>query len=1013
MSPNRDVQLSDMGLRPHVSQFAHSDANLRHEDADLESVPLLSQADEAPSGTSVVEIASSEEKVEVKIVGMTCSACSTSVEKALMRLTGVRSASVALLQNKAEVIYDSSLLKEDDIKEAIEDAGFDAEILAKIASTSGGGASATAIGHFQIHGMTCASCVKSVERLLTSIPGVVRASVALSTEMGEVEYDPNVATKQDILNALDDGCWEAELIDSTQRDKLLMSIDGAYTPEDSESIKTILGSLKGVRQFVVDYEARKVEVLFDPEITGVRTIVDAVEGPGEGDYSVKLPNPYTSYSPDRAEEVREVYHLLKCALCFSIPVFLVAVVFPHIISVRKVLMMQCGLFRISDWIKWILVTPVQFSLGQRFYIAAYRAVRNGSANMDVLVTLASTVAYLYSVSAIMYGALYGFWPASYFETSAMIITFVLFGKFLEAKAKGKTSEAIGKLLELAPTTAILLTVDSEGRPLTEREIDVQLIHKGDILKVQPGSKVPADGQVVWGSSHVDESMITGESAQVSKVIGGDVIGGTVNMKGVMNIRATRVGRDTALARIVNLVETAQMAKAPIQKYADYVASVFVPIVVCLSLFTLFGWYLAGALGTYPDSWLPEGTGHFVFALMFAISVLVIACPCALGLATPTAVMVATGVGASNGILIKGGDALERAHKIQCVVFDKTGTLTKGKPSVVGTKVFMKIDTADFLSIVAAAEASSEHPLAQAVIDYTHHFLGFDAPHVAADTSDTAKSKDTSWIKKASAFEAIPGHGILCEVDNKKILVGNRKLMLDNGVEVSDTVEDYLQSVEKQAKTGVIVAINGVLAGTLAISDPLKQEAAVVIKGLNSMGIQCIMVTGDNQRTANAVAKEAGIGNVMAEVLPGGKVDVIKKLQANGEVVAMVGDGINDSPALAAADVGMAIGAGTDIAIEAADYVLMRSNLEDVITAIDLSRKTFRRIQLNYVFAMGYNLIAIPVAAGLFFPFSGLQMPPWVAGGCMALSSVSVVCSSLLLRRYRSPRLTDLLQIKVQ
>ncbi|KAL2635010.1 hypothetical protein R1flu_006489 [Riccia fluitans] len=1012
MAPKGDVQLSEVGFRSLVRQQFGGHEEV---DGDLESLPLLTHPEEDRRDESVVVIIPSEEKIEVKITGMTCSACSTSVEKALMRLSGVHSATVALLQNKAEVVFDSSLLKEDNIKEAIEDAGFDVEIIAKVGSVpSGGVESGKALGHFKIHGMTCAACVKTVEGLLSNIPGVIRATVALATEMGEVEYDSNVVSKQDILDALDDGCWEAELIDSTQRDRLLMSIEGSFTLKDVESLGTALRGLKGVRDFSLDFEARKAAVVFDPEITGVRTIVDAADSAGDGSYMVKLPNPYTSYSPDRTEEVREVFHLLKYALAFSLPVFSIAVVFPHIMYLRRILMMQFGPFHIGDWIKWILVTPVQFKLGQRFYIAAYRALRNHSANMDVLVVLASTVAYLYSVCSIFYGALFGFWSASYFETSAMIITFVLFGKYLEAKAKGKTSEAIGKLLELAPTTALLLTVDADGQPLSEREIDIQLIHKGDILKVQPGAKVPADGQVVWGSSHVDESMITGESAQVAKVVGGAVIGGTVNMKGVLNIRATRVGRDAALARIVNLVETAQMAKAPIQKYADLVASIFVPIVVCLSLATLILWYLAGALGLYPDSWLPDGSGHFVFALMFSVSVLVIACPCALGLATPTAVMVATGVGATNGILIKGGDALERAQKIRCVVFDKTGTLTKGKPSVVSTWVFVKMDTADFLSFVAAAEASSEHPLAQAVIDYTHHFLGYDAPaYLTPDSSQVIKAKDTSWLKKATAFEAIPGEGLTCEVEGKKIQVGNRKLMFENGVEISDSIEDYLQGVEKQAKTAVLVAMNGVLAGMLAISDPLKQEAAVVIRGLNSMGIHCVMVTGDNQRTANAIAQEAGIGDVKAEVLPGGKVDVIRELQENGTVVAMVGDGINDSPALAAADVGMAIGAGTDIAIEAADYVLMRSNLEDVITAIDLSRKTFRRIQLNYIFAMGYNLIAIPIAAGLMFPFSHLQMPPWVAGGCMALSSVSVVCSSLMLRRYRSPRLTDLLQIKVK
>ncbi|CAM6114505.1 unnamed protein product [Calypogeia fissa] len=1026
MGPNKDLQLTDLSLRPSNNSRGDSFAEDNSRE-DLESVPLLTPQPGGNNRNDVAEtilvLHSEEEKLELKISGMTCSACSNSVEKALLRLDGVLNASVALLQNKAEVTFDPARVKAADIVEAIDDAGFDAEILASssAASASGGGGTrgggsqgTRAVGHFRIHGMTCAACVNTVEGLLKAIPGVVRASVALATNMGEVEYDPGVANKQDILDALDDGCWEAELVDSTQRDKLVMSIQEMKSHDDADTVRMVLKEVNGVRDVVIVLLSQKVEVLFDPEVTGVRAIVDAIENQGDGLFVVNLPNPYTSYSPDKNEEVREVFHLLKYAASFSIPVFCIAVILPHIGFFHRLFMVQCGPFRMGDWIKWVLVTPVQFILGKRFYIAAYRALRNKSANMDVLVVLASTAAYVYSVSSVIYGAIVGFWPLSYFETSAMLITFVLFGKYLEAKAKGKTSEAIGKLLELAPTTAILLNVDAEGQPLSEREINVQLIQRGDILKVQPGSKVPADGLVVWGSSHINESMLTGEAQQVPKQVGDLVIGGTINMKGVMNIRATRVGRDTALARIVNLVETAQMAKAPIQKYADYVANIFVPIVVGLSLFTWLAWYLAGISGSYPDSWLPSRTGHFVFALMFGISVLVISCPCALGLATPTAVMVATGVGATNGILIKGGDALERAHQVQCVVFDKTGTLTKGRPSVIGTKVFTKLDTADFLALVAAAEAGSEHPLAQAVVDYAHHALGFNAaPYIVPDVPVTPRSKDTSWLKKANDFEAIPGLGVSCQVDKKNILVGNRQLMNNNGVEISDSIEEYIQSVEEQARTAVLVAINGQLAGTLAISDPLKQEAAVVVKVLMRMGIQCFMVTGDNQRTAHAVAKEAGIGDVMAEVLPSGKVDLIKNLQAQGKVVAMVGDGINDSPALAAADLGMAIGAGTDIAIEAADYVLMKSSLEDVITAIDLSRKTFARIQLNYVFAMGYNLVAIPVAAGILFPLTGLQIPPWVAGGCMALSSVSVVCSSLLLRRYRPPRLTDLLQIKVQ
>ncbi|XP_011015891.1 PREDICTED: copper-transporting ATPase RAN1-like [Populus euphratica] len=448
-------------------------------------------------------------------------------------------------------------------------------------------------------------------------------------------------------------------------------------------------------------------------------------------------------------------------------------------------------------------------------------------------------------------------------------------------------------------------------------------------------------------------------------------------------------------------------------YELQVASIFVPTVVGLALVTLFSWYISGISGAYPEEWLPENGNYFVFSLMFSISVVVIACPCALGLATPTAVMVATGVGANHGVLIKGGDALERAQKIKYVILDKTGTLTQGKATVTDVKVFTGMGRGEFLRWVASAEASSEHPLAKAIVEHARHFHSFDEPPATNDGQTPSKGSTISgWLLDVSDFLAHPGSGVKCFIDGKRILVGNRKLMTESGIAIPDQVENFVVELEESAKTGVLVAFDDNIIGILGIADPLKREAAVVIEGLLKMGVKPVMVTGDNWRTARAVAKEVGIQDVRAEVMPAGKADVIQSFQKDGSIVAMVGDGINDSPALAAADVGMAIGAGTDIAIEAADYVLMRNNLEDVITAIDLSRKTFSRIRLNYIFAMAYNVIAIPIAAGMFFPSLGIMLPPWVAGACMALSSVSVVCSSLLLRRYRKPRLTTILELTV-
>lgn len=981
---------------------------------DFENLPLLNGLSSSDD-VSVHETAK-KKRLEVNVMGMTCAACSTSVENALSQLKGVESATVALLQNRAVVIYDADLVTADDIKEAIEDAGFDAEIVVSTAVKEDKAPTVVKniVAQYQILGMHCAACQTSVESVLMDLNGVVRASVALVTETGEVEYDSKLINNEQIIEAMEDAGFEASLMSSGQSDRVKFVVVGMFSFVEQSTVKSILLSLRGVKEVSIEPLSPKVELVIDPEVIGLRAIVEALEE--TGDFKVQISNQYTNKAPESSDEVGNMYQAFLWSCLFSVPVVFIGVICPHIWAVQLWLGAKCGPFLLSDWLKWALVTPVQFVLGRRFYVGAYKSLRRNSANMDVLVALGTTAAYVYSVCAVLYGAATGIPLATYFETSAMLITFVLLGKYLEVLAKGKTSEAIGKLLQLQPSTALLLTVDASGKVLTEREIDAQLVQRGDILKVMPGAKIPADGVCTFGQSHVNESMITGEANEVPKNVGDAVIGGTINSNGVIHIRATRVGRDTALAQIVNLVETAQMSKAPIQKYADYIASIFVPVVVSIAAFTFVAWYAAGEMGLYPDSWLQKNGNHFVLALMFAISVTVIACPCALGLATPTAVMVATGVGATNKILIKGGEALERAYRVQCVVFDKTGTLTKGKPSVThqSVKIFNKTPLAEFLTIVASAEAGSEHPLAKALVDHAHnHFVLATNEPVTPRSTEMPKIRDMSWMREASAFENVPGEGVHCQVSGVTVLVGNRKLMRSAGVTISNDIEDYVQQTEDTSGTAILVAFNGEIAGVVGISDPLKREAPFVVEGLQRMGIRCIMVTGDNWRTAKSVAHEVGIDEVYAEVLPGGKATIIKELQSEGTVVAMVGDGVNDSPALAAADVGIAIGAGTDIAIEAADYVLMRSSLEDVLTAIDLSRKTFARIKTNYIFAMGYNVLAIPVAAGVLYPFSFVQLPPWAAGAAMASSSVSVVCSSLMLRRYQRPRLTDLVQVKVQ
>ncbi|CAG7861829.1 unnamed protein product [Brassica rapa] len=1000
MAPSRrDIQLTRI--------TGHSLGSSDAENEEMEGVRLLDSYDddeenahflskiEGGSGDSVLK------KIQVGITGMTCAACSNAVEGALMSVNGVFKASVALLQNRADVVFDPNLIKEEDIKEAIEDAGFEAEILADPVTA---GTKTTLVGQFTIGGMTCAACVNSVEGILKDLPGVKRAVVALATSLGEVEYDPNLINKDDIITAIEDAGFEGSLVQSNQQDKLLLRVDGVLNELDAQVLEGILTRLNGVRQFRVDSLSGELDVVFDPEVVNSRTLVDDIEGEGYGKFKLRVMSPYERLTSKDTGEASKMFRRFICSLSLAIPLFCIQVICPYIAALNNVLVWRCGPFMMSDWFKWGLVSIIQFVIGKRFYVAAWRALRNGSTNMDVLVALGTSASYFYSVGALLYGAVTGFWSPTYFDASAMLITFVLLGKYLESLAKGKTSDAMKKLVQLTPATAVLL-IEGKGREkfVGEREIDALLIQPGDSLKVVPGGKIPADGVVVWGSSYVNESMVTGESVPVSKEVGSPVIGGTINTHGALHIKATKVGSDAVLSQIISLVETAQMSKAPIQQFADYVASIFVPVVVTLSLITLVGWSIAGAVGGYPEEWIPENGTHFVFSLMFSISVVVIACPCALGLATPTAVMVATGVGATNGVLIKGGDALEKAHKLKYIIFDKTGTLTQGKATVTTAKVFSEMDRGEFLTLVASAEASSEHPLAKAIVDYASQFHSTDE-----SAEDGRESQNSGWLLDTSDFSALPGKGIQCLVNNRMILVGNRKLMSENSITIPDHVDKFVGELEESARTGVIVAYNSELVGVMGIADPLKREAPMVVELLRRMGVRSIMVTGDNWRTARAVAKEVGIEDVRAEVMPAGKAEVVRSLQKDGSTVGMVGDGINDSPALAAADVGMAIGAGTDVAIEAADYVLMRNNLEDVIIAIDLSRKTLTRIRMNYVFAMAYNVVSIPIAAGVFFPLLRVQLPPWAAGACMALSSVSVVCSSLLLRRYKKPSLNTIM-----
>ncbi|KAJ3706742.1 hypothetical protein LUZ61_010447 [Rhynchospora tenuis] len=950
--------------------------------------------DVAPNGADVEALLEEPgQKVAVfSVVGMTCTACAGSVEKAVKRLPGIHDAAIDVLNNRAQVIFYPAFVSEEQIRETIEDVGFGAtlfqdELQEKSILTC----------RLHIKGMSCTSCSMTIESALQSVPGVKKAVVALATEEAEIRYEPKTITAAQIMNAIEETGFEATLI-STGEDinRIHLKIDGVLDEKLADVVKTSLEALPGVEDAAVDIKLQKITLSYKTDQTGPRNFIEVIESVGAGRISASIFPEEQGREMNRGNEIKQYFHSFLWSLVFTIPVFLTSMVFMYIPWAKRGLdKTVVNMLTIGELLRWILSTPVQFIIGRRFYIGSYKALKHGSANMDVLIALGTNTAYFYSVYSVIRAATTeDYMGTDFFETSSMLISFILLGKFLEVLAKGKTSEAIAKLMDLAPDTATLLTYDSDGNVVKEREIDSRLIQKNDVIKVMPGGKVASDGFVIWGQSHVNESMITGESIPVAKRKGDNVIGGTVNENGVLHVRVTHVGSESALSQIVGLVESAQMAKAPVQKFADRISKVFVPLVIALALTTWLAWFLAGKFNGYPKSWIPSSMDSFQLALQFGISVMVIACPCALGLATPTAVMVATGVGASQGVLIKGGQALESAHKVNCIVFDKTGTLTTGKPVVVRTKLLKTMALPDFYEVVAAAEVNSEHPLAKAIVQYAKNFRGDEEHHAWPEAQD---------------FLSVTGRGVKATVRNVNVIVGNKTLMIESGVAISDEASEILMESEQMAQTGIIVAINQEVVGIIGISDPLKPGAQEVISLLRSMKVESIMVTGDNWGTAKAIAREVGIENVVAESKPEGKAEKVKELQLQGKVVAMVGDGINDSPALVSADVGMAIGAGTDIAIEAADIVLMKSNLEDVITAIDLSRKTFFRIRMNYVWALGYNIIGIPVAAGALFPFTRFRLPPWLAGAAMAASSVSVVCCSLLLRYYRRPKKLDMLQ----
>jgi len=799
-----------------------------------------------------------------------------------------------------------------------------------------------------ITGMTCANCSTSIERNLKRMPGVSDANVNLATERATVIFDPAVVKPQEVIELID------ELGYGVAMARAELPIAGMTCANCSTTIERNLKRMPGVDEANVNLATEKATIVYNPAMLDVQAVKDLVfdlgyeviETAGDEDEMED------AEQQARQGEIQRQRHLLITGLAFTIPLFLLSM------ARDFGLLGQWSHAPWVNWLMWALATPVQFYVGRDYYVNGYKALKNGAANMDVLIALGSSAAYFYSVAVIM-GDLFGA-PVGghvYFETSSMIITLIRVGKFLEARAKGATSAAIKSLMGLRPKTA---RIERDG---VEVDVPISQVRVGEVVVVRPGERIPVDGVVLSGSSAVDESMLTGEPIPVDKQVGDQVIGATINSQGLLRVQASRVGKETALAQIIRLVEEAQGSKAPIQQLADRVSAVFVPVVISIAALTFLGWYFIGSVG-------------FTASLISAVAVLVIACPCALGLATPTAIMVGTGRGAQYGILFKNSEALERAEAVDTVVLDKTGTLTEGKPvltDVVVAPGWMPVSAngpepeQQLLFLAASAERGSEHPLGEAIV--------------------AAARLQGLMPVRPQAFEAITGAGVRATVENQQITVGSMRL-----AQIA-ALEDTRIQLEQEGKTAMLVRVDDIPAGILAVSDTIKETSAEAVAQLHDAQLDVVMMTGDNQRTASTIGQQAGVDQVLAEVLPQDKAAQVKALQNAGKVVAMVGDGINDAPALAQADVSIAMGTGADVAMEAADITLMSGDLRGVSKALKLSHGTMKTIRQNLFWAFFYNVIGIPLAALGF-------LNPIIAAGAMAFSSVFVVTNSLRLRRYR-------------
>ncbi|CAN9498283.1 unnamed protein product [Ophioblennius macclurei] len=1037
--------------------------------------------------------------VTVWIGGMSCSSCVRSIEGKMSEVAGVQSIQVSLTEEKGSITFDPRLTGPELLRAAIEDMGFDASLHESVRSlkkeddprpvTSDLFESVSLASSPQVKvqkcfirvtGMTCASCVSNIERHLLRHQGVVSVLVSLIAGKAEVKYEPSMLHPLAIVQLITDlGFGASVMEDGAQTDGLVeVTVSGMTGASCVNSIQSQLTSTTGILSASITLATGKVQVHFDPEVLGARDIIRIIQGLG---FDASVERTGCRNNLDHTEEIRQWKNSFLLSLIFGLPVMALMIYMmvmdsqhqEHGGSMPEEHNLLPGL-SLLNLIFFLLCTPVQIFGGRYFYIQAFRSLKHRTANMDVLIVLATSIAYAYSCVVLLVAMAEQAprSPITFFDTPPMLFVFIALGRWLEHVAKSKTSQALAKLMSLQATEATVVTLGAGHCIIREEQVAVELVQRGDIVKVAPGGKFPVDGKVIEGSSMADESLITGEPMPVSKKVGSWVIAGSMNAHGALLVEASHVGADTTLSQIVRLVEEAQTSKAPIQQLADRLSGYFVPFIMLISLLTLLAWLAVGFIDfdivkeNFPGYNQNISKAEVVvrFAFQASITVLSIACPCSLGLATPTAVMVGTGVGAQNGILIKGGEPLEMAHKIGVVVFDKTGTITHGVPRVTRVLVLWemaRMPLRTILAVVGTAEASSEHPLGMAVVKhckqelgtevlgYCSHFQAVPGCGISCTVSGLEHlllhtSQDPSKRPGANTDRTflLPGattdhssllanteepkvdlsgththsdtqtlHVPVAEVASYSVLIGNREWMRRNGHHVGADVDAAMTSHETKGQTAILVAIDGVLCAMFAVADTVKAESALAVHTLQSLNIEVVMITGDNRRTAKAIAAQVGIRKVFAEVLPSHKVAKVQELQERGLRVAMVGDGINDSPALARADVGIAIGTGTDVAIEAADIVLIRNDLLDVVASIELSKKTVRRIRINFIFALIYNLLGVPVAAGALMP-AGLVLQPWMGSAAMAASSVSVVLSSLLLKLYKKTS-TELHQVRAR